>query len=58
MAKVTTVLYHQKGHLPLEDFNRKYLEKKNIYIYIYIYKILYKIYIYIIYIIYIYKLYI
>ena len=36
MAKVTTVLYHQKGHLPLEDFNRKYLEKKNIYIYIYI----------------------
>ena len=36
MAKVTTVLYHQKGHLPLEDFNRKYLEKKkkNIYIYI------------------------
>ena len=59
MAKVTTVLYHQKGHLPLEDFNRKYLEKKkNIYIYIYIYKILYKIYIYIIYIIYIYTLYI
>ena len=42
MAKVTTVLYHQKGHLLLEDFNRKYLEKKNIYIYI-----LYKIYIYI-----------
>ena len=37
MAKVTTVLYHQKGHLPLEDFNRKYLEKKKIYIYIYIY---------------------
>ena len=36
MAKVTTVLYHQKGHLPLEDFNRKYLEKKKIYIYIYI----------------------
>ena len=46
MAKVTTVLYHQKGHLPLEDFNRKYLEKKKK-IYIYIYKILYKIYIYI-----------
>ena len=58
MAKVTTVLYHQKGHLPLEDFNRKYLEKKKKYIYIYIYKILYNIYIYIIYIIYIYKLYI
>ena len=58
MAKVTTVLYHQKGHLPLEDFNRKYLEKKKIYIYIY--KILYKIYIYIynIYNIYIYTLYI
>ena len=56
MAKVTTVLYHQKGHLLLEDFNRKYLEKKK-YIYIYI---LYKIYIYIyiIYIIYIYTLYI
>ena len=50
MAKVTTVLYHQKGHLPLEDFNRKYLEKKkNIYIYIYN---IYNIYIYIIYIIY------
>ena len=56
MAKVTTVLYHQKGHLPLEDFNRKYLEKKNIYIYIYIRY--YIIYIYIIYIIYIYTLYI
>ena len=57
MAKVTTVLYHQKGHLPLEDFNRKYLEKKKN-IYIYIYKILYKIYIYNIYNIYIYIIYI
>ena len=47
MAKVTTVLYHQKGHLPLEDFNRKYLEKKKIYIYIYIYIRYYIRYIYI-----------